>query len=88
MGTKTTVMVKKNKYRYFFISQVIRDGEREYMKRWCERRPFNTTVEDLEEELSVEHNFGVDADNMEIYTEDPYVKEMTEKEYNIVNKFI
>lgn len=78
----------KKKNKYFFISQEIRDGEREYMLKWCECRPAGTTVEDLEEEFSVEHDCGVDVDNMEIYTDDPYVQEMTEAEYKIVKRFV
>jgi len=78
----------KKKHKYFFISQDIRDGEREYTLKWCECRDANTTVEDLEEEYSVEHDMGVDVENMEIYTEDPYVVEMTAKEYDIVRRFV
>lgn len=78
----------KEKQKHFFISQEIRDGEREYMLKWCESRPSNTTIEDVEEELSVEHDCGVDVDNMEIYTYDPYVKEMTKAEYDVVRRFV
>ena len=78
----------KKKHKYFFVSQEVREGDRDYTLKWCECRSPNTTVEDLEDEYSVEHDLGVDVENPEIYTEDPYVQEMTEAEYKVVRRFV
>lgn len=80
----------KRKYKYFFIAQEIRDGDREYIQKWCTTKFDDVTVEDVEKEYTVEHHedIGVDVDDMEIYTYDPDVREITEEEYNILSNYI
>lgn len=81
-------IMAKDKRTYFFVSQEVREGDRSYLTRWCECRDGSTTIEDVEDENMVKHDCGVDADDMEIYTEDPYVRVMTKEEYEVVSRFI
>ena len=77
---------KKKKTKFFFVSQETRDGDREYELNWTEEAE---SVEALEEEYNVEHlDCGVDEDNMEIFTGDIDCREMTQKEFDIVSRFL
>lgn len=78
-------MAKKKKIKYFVVEQTIRDGEREYTMNWTKQA---VSAEVLEEEYNVEHDCGVDVEDMEIYTEDVNVQEVTEAEYKILSRFI
>ena len=71
---------------FYFIEQETREGDREYITSWTEEA---NSVEDLEEIYNVEHEgCGVDADNGEIFTEDINVRTMTQKEFDVVSRFI
>jgi len=77
-------MAKKQKY--FFVQQEIRDGDREYIMNWTRKAE---SEKEIEEECNVEHlDCGVDTENMEIYTEDVYIREMTKKEFDVVSRFL
>jgi len=70
---------------FYFIQQTVREGEREYTTSWTEEA---NSVEDLEKSFNVEHEFGVDSDNMEIYTSDIETRTMTQKEFDVVSRFL
>ncbi len=71
---------------FYFIEQETREGDREYTISWTEEA---NSVEELEELYNVEHEgCGVDADNMEIFTGDIETRTMTQKEFDIVSRFL
>jgi hypothetical protein len=70
---------------FYFIQQTVREGEREYTTSFTEEA---NSVEDLEKIYNVEHDCGVDSDNMEIYTSDIETRTMTQHEFDVVSRFI
>ena len=71
---------------FYFIEQTVREGDREYTTSWTEEA---NSVEELEEMYNVEHmDCDVDEDNMEIYTGDIDTRTMTQKEFDIVSRFL
>ena len=71
---------------FYFIEQTVREGDREYTNSWTEEA---NSVEDLENQYNVEHHeCGVDEDNGEIFTGDIETRTMTQKEFDVVSRFL
>ena len=68
---------------FYFITQTVREGNREYTSSWTEEA---NSVEELEREYN--EDCYVDFDNMEIYTEDIDTRTMTQQEFDIVSRFL
>jgi len=71
---------------FYFVEQTVREGDREYTTSWTEEA---NSVEELEGQYNVEHeDCGVDTNNMEIFTVDIEVRTMTQKEFDVVSRFL